>query len=921
MNQAQITMNGGEISPLLHYRSDLEKHGSSLAQCRNFIPLPYGGVRKRPGTHCLRNLGVEADMQHAIIRSFKGSDGKSYILIFSWNSFVAYDIANNSYHDQVINWTVPNAAAMESMRITSLNDVFFLTSPDIFPQTLSYTNATTWTFKNVSFKNEPYLDENLAAENVISIVSEPPAGAWATGSITAGDIRLITENGTAREYVATTSHTASSTNKPGSGSAWRSNWRVQTYAAGTLVRLIAFPGIAAWSGSAVAYKKNTFVSYGGNAYRAKIDHTSGGSSIPGLEDAIAIASWQLCKDPFAANHVAYVTSYPNTFPPSTKFKLRIPRDEKSNVSELRAISGNDGLSSTAILVSGEWSFTTFGSWSGIFTLERSTDNGTTYSFIASYESNSDRNVSASFTETVPALVRMKFTKDGSTGSGGQQRGVIDPTSINVDNVLSIDTVTTSQIALAKTQNITLSGSTDLWAESAFNRVQGFPRAAIIHERRLFFAGTATKPLTIWASVIEDFYNFDYGTKDDDALTFTLSAATRSPILWLSSQRRLFIGTEFTEWVIGNDTNDNIITATNFIARQYTTYGSANIAPINIGDAVVFVQRHANRIREMAYQSETESYDSADLTRLAGHLFSEANQFEAADATPRCIKQIAWQQSREPILWVILNNGTMLTFSYSRQERINAWAKHDTKDGTFKAVCVSPNDADDDDIYFIVKRTAYGGSLYALERIKGNSVIRSEFATDATKPNQEFPAVYDCQENLTTALTPADSFPVHAILGLSLNYVDASQYANEEITIWTEADYVPELPELRYIHGHPVTAEIVSLPLEAATQSGASISKKKRIHKVLAHLHYGRNLKIRTAYSETGAETFSDAKQDYEKYKQDASVNATDTKLYSGWVSATTQISGTKAQVKLKHDAPTTCTITAVIAEYEINESR
>lgn len=921
MNQAQITMNGGEISPLLHHRSDLEKHSSSLAQCRNFIPLPYGGVRKRPGTECLLSLGLEEDIEHAIIRHFKGSDGKQYILVFAWNVFQAYDIANDSFHEQVVYWNIPNAAAMQHMRITSVNDVFFLTSPDIYPQTLSYTDATTWTFKNVAFKNDPYLDENLAAENVISIVSEPPATTWTSGvSVTAGEIRLITENGTAREYIATKSHTTDSAKKPGSGDTWRLNWRVMTYPAGTIVRLIAFPGISAWVTS-TAYKKNSFVSYGGNAYRCKLDHTSSGSSIPGLEAAAAIASWQLCKDPFDADHVAYVTAYVNTFPPAAKFKLRIARDEKSNVSELRAISSNDGQTSTPILISGSWNFTTFGTWSGLFTLERSTDNGSTWSFIGSYESEADRNVSAAFEETSPALVRMKFTKDGSTGASGQQRGVIDPGSIYVDSFCAIDTVTTSRIALGKTQSVTISGSTDLWSESAFNRVQGFPITAVIHERRLFFAGTQSKPLTIWGSVIEDFYNFAYGSKDDEAFTFTLSAAIRSPILWLSSQRRLFIGTEYTEWVIGNDTNDHIITPTNFLARQYTTYGSADMAPINIGDSVVFIQRHGNRIREMAYQSETESYDSADLTRLAGHLFSDANQFEAADATPRCIKQVAWQQSREPILWVVLNNGTLLTFSYSRQERINAWAKHDTVDGEFKGVCVAPNEADDDSIYFIVKRVAYGGHLYTLERITGNSVIRSEFATDAATPNQEFPAVFDCQINITTGLTPADSFPVHPILGLPLSYVAADQYYNEEIVIWTDADYVPGFTETRYIHGYPITGEIVSLPLETALQTGSSISKKKRIHKILAHLHYGRALEIRQNYTETGAETYAAAMPAYEKYAQDASVKATDTKLYSGWVCATTQISGTKVQAKLFHDAPTTCTITAMIAEFEVNESR
>jgi hypothetical protein len=49
---AQVLINfvGGEISPLVAQRSDLEVLLKSLSRCENFIPLPQGGLRKRPGS-------------------------------------------------------------------------------------------------------------------------------------------------------------------------------------------------------------------------------------------------------------------------------------------------------------------------------------------------------------------------------------------------------------------------------------------------------------------------------------------------------------------------------------------------------------------------------------------------------------------------------------------------------------------------------------------------------------------------------------------------------------------------------------------------------------------------------------------------------------------------------------------------------
>ena len=39
-----VSFNGGELSPLLDGRVDLDRYGAGLASCENFIPLPQGGI-------------------------------------------------------------------------------------------------------------------------------------------------------------------------------------------------------------------------------------------------------------------------------------------------------------------------------------------------------------------------------------------------------------------------------------------------------------------------------------------------------------------------------------------------------------------------------------------------------------------------------------------------------------------------------------------------------------------------------------------------------------------------------------------------------------------------------------------------------------------------------------------------------------
>ncbi|MGA0207756.1 MAG: hypothetical protein ACO3LT_08205, partial [Ilumatobacteraceae bacterium] len=48
--KTQTSFNGGELSPYLDQRPDLDKYQSGCTRLENFIVLPYGGIYRRPGT-------------------------------------------------------------------------------------------------------------------------------------------------------------------------------------------------------------------------------------------------------------------------------------------------------------------------------------------------------------------------------------------------------------------------------------------------------------------------------------------------------------------------------------------------------------------------------------------------------------------------------------------------------------------------------------------------------------------------------------------------------------------------------------------------------------------------------------------------------------------------------------------------------
>ena len=98
----------GEISPLLEGRTDLDKYKQGLAQLKNMIVMPQGGVKRRPGTEfiCQANKTTSYSAPPRIIAfQFKQSD--TYVLEFNHeNMRVIRDGA------QVLNATSKNITAI-----------------------------------------------------------------------------------------------------------------------------------------------------------------------------------------------------------------------------------------------------------------------------------------------------------------------------------------------------------------------------------------------------------------------------------------------------------------------------------------------------------------------------------------------------------------------------------------------------------------------------------------------------------------------------------------------------------------------------------------------------------------------------------------------------------------------------------------
>lgn len=99
----------------------------------------------------------------------------------------------------------------------------------------------------------------------------------------------------------------------------------------------------------------------------------------------------------------------------------------------------------------------------------------------------------------------------------------------------------------------------------------------------------------------------------------------------------------------------------------------NVKPIVTPYGLLFIDRATGSIRTIFFSNDNQNIDVKDISIFSNHLFYGKR-----------VVNWAVKGGDIPYLFMILNDGTGVSLTYSRDEQINAWTRHDT-DGLYKDV--------------------------------------------------------------------------------------------------------------------------------------------------------------------------------------------------------------------------------------------
>ncbi|HID9280213.1 TPA: hypothetical protein ACXIZC_002789 [Serratia marcescens] len=162
----QPSFAGGEVSPSLYGRVDLEKYQTSLRRCRNFIVRQYGGVENRPGTRYVAPAKYPDRKCRLIPFQFNSEQtyvlevGDRYFRVFMDGEQVVYSSGGSA--GQPVDVPTPWATAdIDLLKYTQSADVMTICHPSYAPLEIQRYAHDDWRTAEISTKGGPFNAMNV----------------------------------------------------------------------------------------------------------------------------------------------------------------------------------------------------------------------------------------------------------------------------------------------------------------------------------------------------------------------------------------------------------------------------------------------------------------------------------------------------------------------------------------------------------------------------------------------------------------------------------------------------------------------------------------------------------------------------------------------------------------------------------------
>ena len=242
-------------------------------------------------------------------------------------------------------------------------------------------------------------------------------------------------------------------------------------------------------------------------------------------------------------------------------------------------------------------------------------------------------------------------------------------------------------------------------KNPFDAAGKYPGCSTYHEGRQWYARTNQKPQTLYSSTSAAFNNMNTSSpsKDSDAITRTIASREVNEIRHLLSLNVLLVWTSGAVWKAWAGAQADVMTPANCAVKPQSYEGISEIPPIGTESSAVYVTASGKKVRDVAYEFASDSFQGRNVSILAGHLFEG-----------KTIEEWAYARDPDGVIWCVRSDGVLLAFTYLKEHDVYAWSRHVTDGFVESVACIQ--EGSESILYLSVRRTVNGQTVRYVERM-------------------------------------------------------------------------------------------------------------------------------------------------------------------------------------------------------------
>jgi len=222
---------------------------------------------------------------------------------------------------------------------------------------------------------------------------------------------------------------------------------------------------------------------------------------------------------------------------------------------------------------------------------------------------------------------------------------------------------------------------------------GWPACVRFYKGRLWYGGPSKKKTYIYGSVAGSYDDFTIPdpVEDDDAVIFAISDLTEAIIWLMGGSNSLIVGSSQALVAVNGGSVSSPITPSSVEATITNTDGTDATQPIRKDLFLFYINALGRNVDYFSYDLLTESFKSDDTN------------FVSYDITKTGIKKLVYIKGRNDLVFMLRNDGALLSLNFNQLERIVGWHEHFTEGEVLDIAKMYNPNTGEDDLFALVER--------------------------------------------------------------------------------------------------------------------------------------------------------------------------------------------------------------------------